>query len=218
MTLPPPRAALGCAGSVRGTGNASGMVADVYLSGEIMKSVAPRAMSVLLAIAAGGLLLVASTGSWAQQKQKYFFKDPGGLTKYTQQHVLDVGDVPGHQIRVATLQAKYANEAPQYDGVKVVESTAWLTSDYIDGNGHFSQYSVLQMANGDRIFTRTEGLSQTSVGADGGKKTTYSTVVTLSGGTGKFATIRGTIRVSGNTDFKTGTSGNVSEGEYWLEK
>jgi hypothetical protein len=183
-----------------------------------MKSLPARAMRVLLAIAAGGLLMVASASSWAQQKQKYLFKDPGGLTKYTQQHVLDVGDVPGHQIRVAALQTKYANEAPQYDGVRVVESAGWLSSDYIDGSGHFSQYSVLQMANGDRIFNRTQGLSQTSVGADGGKKTTFSTVTTLSGGTGKFATIRGTIRGSGSTDFKTGTSGNVSEGEYWFEK
>jgi len=186
--------------------------------GGIMKTVPARAMSALLAIAAGALLLVASESGWTQQKQKYSFKDPGGLTKYTQQHLLDVGDVPGHQIRVAALQAKYANEAPQYDGVKVVESTGWITSDYVDGSGHFTQYSVLQMANGDRIFTRTEGLSQTSVGADGGRKTTFSTVVTLSGGTGKFATIRGTLRASGITDFKTGTSGNVSEGEYWLEK
>jgi hypothetical protein len=186
--------------------------------GGIMKTVPARAISALLAIAAGALLLVASESGWTQQKQKYSFKDPGGLTKYTQQHLLDVGDVPGHQIRVAALQTKYASEAPQYDGVKVVESTGWLASDYTDGSGHFRQYSVLQMANGDRIFTRTEGLSQTSVGADGGRKTTFSTVVTLSGGTGKFATIRGTLRASGITDFKTGTSGNVSEGEYWLEK
>jgi hypothetical protein len=79
-------------------------------------------------------------------------------------------------------------------------------------------YAVLQMANGDKIFNQSEGLSQTSVGADGGKKTTFSTVTTLSGGTGKFATIRGTLRGSGLTDFKTGTSGNVTEGEYWFEK
>ena len=41
---------------------------------------------------------------------------------------------------------------------------------------------------------------------------------TLTGGTGKFATLRGSLRGTGNTDFKTGTSGNVTEGEYWFEK
>ena len=183
-----------------------------------MKALTARGMSVLLTIAAGGLFLIAPTGSWAQQKLKYSFKDPGGLTKYTQQHVLDVGDVAGLQIRVASLQTKYTNEAPEYDGVKVVETMGWLASDYIGASGRFTSYGVLHMANGDRIFTRADGLSQTSIGADGGRRTSFSTVTTLTGGTGKFATIRGTIRGSGVTDLKTGTTGNPSEGEYWFEK
>jgi hypothetical protein len=183
-----------------------------------MKTLTERGMSVLFTIAAGSLLLIGPTDSWAQQKFKYAFKDPGGLTKYTQQHVIDVGDVAGHQIRVASLQTKYTGEAPEYDGVKVVEGMGWLASDYIGASGRFTTYGISQMANGDKIFTRAEGLSQTSVGADGGKRTSFTTVTTLTGGTGKFATIRGTLRGSGVTDFKTGTSGNVTEGEYWFEK
>lgn len=183
-----------------------------------MKKVNAKSTKVSLTLAAGGMLLALSAGSWAQQKYKYLFKDPGGLTKYAQQHVIDVGDVPGHQIRIATLVTQYAGEAPDYDGVKVVEGKAWLNSDYIDASGRFKTYSVLQMANGDKVFTRAEGLSQSSVGADGGRKTSFNTVTTLAGGTGKFATLRGTIRASGVTDFKTGTSGNVSEGDYWFEK
>ena len=183
-----------------------------------MKTLTARGMSVLLAIAAGGLILITPTGSWAQQKYKFYFKDPGGLTKYTEQHALDVGDLPGHQIRVASLQTKFANVAPEYDGVKVVETMSWLAADYIGASGRFTQYSVLLMANGDKIFNRSEGLAQTSIGADGGRKTSYSTVTTLTGGTGKFATIRGIIRGSGITDFKTGANNNPSEGEYWFEK
>ena len=183
-----------------------------------MKTLTARAMKVLLTIAASGLLLIAPTASWAQQKFKYSFKDPGGLSKYTEQHVIDVGDVAGHQIRVATLQTKYTTEAPEYAGVKVVEGSTWLASDYIGASGRFTTYGMLQMANGDKIFSRAEGLSQTAIGADGGRKTSFSTVTTLTGGTGKFASIRGSLRGSGVTDFKTGTSGNVTEGEYWLEK
>jgi hypothetical protein len=183
-----------------------------------MKTLTARGMSVLLAIAAGGLILITPTGSWAQQKYKFYFKDPGGLTKYTEQHALDVGDLPGHQIRVASLQTKFANVAPEYDGVKVVESMGWLASDYIGGSGRYTQYAVSLMANGDKIFHRIEGLVQTSIGADGGRRTSFSSVTTLTGGTGKFATIRGTIRGSGITDFKTGATSNPSEGEYWFEK
>lgn len=172
----------------------------------------------LLAIAVVGMLLLAPSVSLSQQKFKYSFKDPGGLTKYTEQHALDVGDVAGHQIRVASIQTKYANEAPEYDGVKVVEGLGWLASDYVGASGRFTTYGISQMANGDKIFTRGEGLMQASIGADGGRRMSFTTVTTLTGGTGKFATIRGTLRGSGVTDLKTGTSGNVTEGEYWFEK
>jgi hypothetical protein len=183
-----------------------------------MKTLTARRMSALSIVAYVFMLLITPNQSWAQQRFKFFFKDAGGITKYTEQHAIDVGDVPGHQIRVATLQTKHGSEAPDYDGVKVSESTAWLTSDYVAGSGHFTEYSVSLMANGDKIFSRVEGLSQTTIGADGGRKTSYSAVTTLTGGTGKFATVRGTIRSSGSTDFKTGVTGNPSEGEYWFEK
>jgi hypothetical protein len=41
-------------------------------------------------------------------------------------------------------------------------------------------------------------------------------VTTLTGGTGKFKGIRGTLRGSGLTDFKT-SGGGETEGEYWIE-
>ncbi len=183
-----------------------------------MKTLTARRQGLLMTAVTVGLLLITPTSSWAQQKFKYAFKDPVGVTKYTQQHLLDVGDVAGHQIRVASLQTKFTDTAPEYDGVKVTETAAWLTSDYVNGSGRFMTYGISHMANGDKIFTRTEGLSQTSTGADGAKSTSYSTVTTIVGGTGKFASIRGTIRGGGTTDFKTGTTGSPSEGEYWFAK
>jgi hypothetical protein len=74
------------------------------------------------------------------------------------------------------------------------------------------------MANGDKLYQRLEGLTHTVVAADGSRKTSFSTVSTITGGTGKFATMRGVIRSSGFSDMKTSTSGNVSEDEYWFEK
>ena len=96
-----------------------------------MKTFTLSGRQFLLSLAAGSALLLAPTPGWAQQKLKYSFKDPAGLSKYVQQHVIDVGDVPGHQIRVASLQTKYTTTAPEYDGIKVLESTVSLTSDYI---------------------------------------------------------------------------------------
>lgn len=167
----------------------------------------------LLALAAMSVLgLTMSASAVAQQRMAFSYSAPA-QSKYTEQHVLDVGDMPGHQIRVGTISTKYSNDAPVFDGVKESEATSWVTSDYINGNGRFTQYVVVQMESGDKIYQTVEGQLQTSAG-----KATYSTVTTLRGGTGKFASIRGLIRGSGVADFKTGPSANPSVGEYWFEK
>jgi hypothetical protein len=132
-----------------------------------MKTLTERGIGTVLAIAVGGLILIAPADGSAQERFKIVPKPGSGITKYTQQYVLDVGDIVGHQIRVASIQTKYSEDGPKIAGVKEVESTAWLMSDYIAGSGHFTEYAVTQMANGDKIFARIEGLVQTSTGPDG---------------------------------------------------
>ena len=164
------------------------------------------------------VLSATSACALAQQKFKIPEADPGAVTRYTVQHTFDVGDVPGHQIRIATLHTKNSDQAGQWDGVKTVESNAWLTSDYVNGSGRFTTYAVASMANGDKIYSRAEGLTQTSVAADGARKTSFSTVTTYTGGTGRFATLRGSTRATGTTDFKSGVTTSTAEGEYWFDK
>jgi hypothetical protein len=109
----------------------------------------------------------------------------------------------------------YTQEAPVYEGVKAKESWLRALSDYTDGSGHSTGYTVTVLENGDKIFARWEGITQTTVNADGSKATNVNTVNTLTGGTGKFETIRGVLRGAATTDFKT-ARGNL-EGEYWFE-
>ena len=169
-------------------------------------------------IASVGLMLCATREGWAQDKFKYSFKAPPGVSKYTQQHVIDVGDVPGHQIRIYELHSKFGEDAPAYDGVKVVEAWGRQFSDYTNGSGNSWGYSTSMLANGDKIFARIELISQTSVAQDGARTTKFTSVSRLTGGTGKFKGIRGTLTGTGFTDLKSGTSGAVTEGEYWFEK
>jgi hypothetical protein len=177
-------------------------------------SVSARGSLTLAAIAV--VALVACEG-WAQEKQKYAFKQPAdAVGKYTQQLAVDVGDVPGHQVRVLELHTTYPTESPAYNGVKVKEGWLRAMSDYTDGSGHITGYGVALLENGDKIFSRYEGTTKTTVGADGAKTTRTDSVSTLIGGTGKFKGIRGTIRGFGFTDFKA-ASGATSEGEYWIE-
>ena len=94
----------------------------------------------------------------------------------------------------------------------------WCRYNYTNGSGHGQNYAVSLMENGDKIFSRQEVLIQTVTAADGSRTSKFTNVVTLTGGTGKFKGIRGTLRSSGQTDFKMGTSGVETEGEYWIEK
>jgi len=184
-----------------------------------MTSIARNGFATVLAwLLIAGWILFFSGQAAAQEKHRYFFKTPSGVTKYTQQHVIDVGDVPGHQVRVFEQHSKYTGEAPAYDGSKVVEGWFRGLSDFTNGNGHGHGYGVNLMENGDKIFSHTDYLVHTVLAADGSRTSKFTTVVTLTGGTGKFKGIRGTLRSSGQTDFKMGTSGVETEGEYWIEK
>ena len=154
----------------------------------------------------------------AQEKHKYSFVAPPGVSTYTQQHEIEVGDVPGHKVRIYEIRAKFTDEAPRYAGVKVVEAWTRAMSDLTNGSGRSWGYAVSSLEKGDKIFSRFETLVQTVVESDGSRKSSYTTVSTLTGGTGKFTTIRGMLRSGGTTDFKTGLSAVKTEGEYWFEK
>ena len=171
-------------------------------------------MTVVRAVAA--LAVLAASATFAQQKQKLSYKVQSSMSSYTQQHVIDVGDVPGHQIRVYEVRYSFAADGPAFDGVKVTDAWSRATSDYVDGTGNSSGYTVYNLQNGEKVFGHYALVTQTSVGADGAKKATFSTVTTLNGGTGRFRGIRGTLRTNGATDFKAGPS-SQTDGEYWID-
>jgi len=178
-----------------------------------MKAMLWQALKVLMATT-GFLLMVGLVD--AQEKQKFLFKSPPeGQLQYTQRHVLDVGDVAGHQLRLVEMHVKFTNEALIIGGLKVVEASQWLQGDQVNGNGRSWGYQMRLMENGDKIFLRQENLLQV---APDGAKASFTTVNTLIGGTGKFKGIRGTLKTTGFTNLKTGLSTEaVWEGEYWIE-
>ena len=172
------------------------------------------------------------------QKQKFSFRAPPNTGKYTQQHIIEVGDVPGHQLRVLELQRTFtaastagaANDAgsanasmsgpttaPIFNGVRATEMWARGLSDYTNATGRVSGYYVFMMENGDKVFAHYDGLALTPAG--GQTNATY--VATLTGGTGKFKDIRGVMRGTGVVSFTAGKAGSIEtqwEGEYWMER
>ena len=88
----------------------------------------------------------------AQERCKVSEDATAAKSNYTQQHVLDVGDVSGHQIRVYELHRTYANDKPNCENLKRTELWSRGYSDYIDRNGRTWGYDVISFENGDKIF------------------------------------------------------------------
>ncbi|MDH4095536.1 MAG: hypothetical protein OEV81_12235 [Betaproteobacteria bacterium] len=174
------------------------------------RGIAATVLATLFALVAGETL--------AQQKHKYFFKPPPGTTKFMQTHQMDVGDVSGHQLRLAEAQSTFGDEAPVLDGVKAREIRGILVSDYVGGTGNAFLYRVWALENGDKVYSRMDIMAPTTIGADGARTTSYTAVEKLNGGTGKFKGLRGTLFTTGFSDLKTKTSGTQTEGEYWFEQ
>ena len=171
------------------------------------------------ALIAAALSLAIIPLASAQQRQQLSYTTPPGAGKYEEQHAIAVGDVPGHQVRVFSLHSVNPQEAPVFDGVKVKEGWLRAMSDYTNLSGHVHGYVVDVMENGDKIFGRWEGLTQTTINPDGSKASEVWGVTTLTGGTGKFKGLRGTLHGSSKIDFKgSPLPSSPTVGEYWFEQ
>jgi hypothetical protein len=132
-----------------------------------------------------------------------------------QEHALDVDDRPGHQVRVYEIRSDYPQKDLAFAGVSVKQSLTHGMSDYINGSGPYTTYTVYTMQDGSKVFSRSAGATQT--GADGGRKFTF--VENVVGGTGKFKGMRGQLRGSGERAREAKSlSQQQFSGEYWIEE
>ena len=170
----------------------------------------------LIAALLAGMSTLPVIDASAQEKHRINYQVPAEKTKYVQQHVIDAGDVKGHQVRILEIKKDILKDSLVLEDVNVVEEWDRGYSDYIDGNGRNWGYITFILENGDKVFARWEGNAQTVIGSDGAKKSSGTSTVVLSGGTGKFQKIRGTIRGSYTFDPGKGINTGHSEGEYWM--
>ena len=151
----------------------------------------------------------------ARAEKQYTFNDsPVTNSQYLHEHALDVGDIPGHQVRVYEIKYEYPNKDFALAGVRVVESYVRGMSDYTNWSGPFTTYTVFTMEDGSKVFSRSTGTTQTE--SDGTRRFTF--VQTFTGGTGKFKGMRGQLRGSGERIGAAKTLTSHSQGEYWIEE
>ncbi len=162
--------------------------------------------------------LFTITDGWAQQKFKFSYERSADSSEYIQQQRIDVGDISGHQIRVYELKSVYKDDSVKFLGVPVTEEWNRAFSDYTNTNGRHFGYCVYVLKNGDKIHCHLDGTTQAAINSDGAKSISFSGITTLTGGTGRFRGIRGTLRYSGFYDPVANRSGDKTDGEYWIEE
>jgi hypothetical protein len=173
----------------------------------------------LTAIAFVSVLIVADV-AWAQQKYPIATTGEGVKSRYVQQHIVDVGDLPGHQIRIQETQRTNPSSGHAIDGVKITEDWVRGFSNYTTGVGPAWGYFIWMMEDGSKIFGEYTGTSESQTTASGSRRGTYHGVARITGGTGRFAKIRGqTVDISEfDTDPANGYNRVSSKGEYWFEE
>ncbi len=167
-------------------------------------------------------LFVASIGAaamcianQASAQQKYTITGGSGAPgRYVNEHAIEVGDVPGHRVRVYEIHHDYPQHDLAYAGVAVKELISRCMSDYINGSGPNTCYNVFTLEDGNKVFSRLTGTAQSDSAA--GTKSVF--IENFEGGTGKFKGIRGQVR--GNTERAPGTTSLKVEvnGEYWIDE
>lgn len=163
------------------------------------------------------LAFSVSQESLAQEKQAVAFSLPAGSIHYLQEQTIEVGDVPGHKLRIFEARIDYQSIKLAFGGVRVKEVFTRGSSDYTNGNGTSSNYSVYVLEDGNKLFAKDSGVAQTTASADGAITFRSAVVVTFTAGTGKFRGIKGQLR--GNVVRVPGDSVAKADvtGEYWIE-
>jgi len=146
-------------------------------------------------------------------QQHLVFKVGTENTRYTQQHTIDVGDVPGHQVRLFEVHRTYPSNAPAINGIKIVESWSRGITDYTNNNGEGIIYGVYVLENGDKFFTRGSLVAQQSPEA---LTLTGTTVGPITSGTGKLARINGMARTLTSANPQTGINETRIDIDSWL--
>jgi hypothetical protein len=168
-----------------------------------------------LTLVATALAVAMLTGdAFAQQRQHVSFKIPAENSKFTQQQNVDIRDVPNHLVRIFEVHRTYSSNAPVINGLKITESWDSGIADRIGGSGPLTQYSVYVTADGDKFFSRLDGMGQeTSPG-----KFTATAFGPITGGTGKFTGIQGTVRLVAIFEPSTGFNENQVDIDYSMVK
>jgi hypothetical protein len=174
------------------------------------------AAAVLLAIAPHAIGIAS-----AQERFKLQYNHVGQSSKYLAQQAYDVGDQPGHQVRIYKVQRTYSEESTLViRGVRVKSSEANGYSDYTNGIGPIWGYEVWTMEDGGKVFLTYTGSTFSEPTETGSRRGIATSATRITGGTGAWKSLRGMMHSASkfDSDPQKGYSQADNKGEYWFDE
>lgn len=175
--------------------------------------------SICLALSVAALLPAAAVH--AQERFKLQFNQVGQSSKYIAQQAYDVGDSPGHQVRIYKVQRTFT-EASSFvvRGVRVTSTEVNGYSDYTNGVGPIWGYEVWSMADGGKVFVQYIGSTFSEPTETGSRRGIATSAGRIIGGSGAWKNIRGMVHSTSrfDSDPQKGYSQGDNQGEYWFEE
>jgi hypothetical protein len=168
--------------------------------------------------AAAGLLAFATAQASGPERHPLAYALDASTARPLRQYRVEVGDVPRHELRVFDLTRRFTRGAPVIDGVRVTESQERGVADLVDQDGSERAYVIYVLEDGNRVFGRYEGTVRTRRWPDGSRHYDVRGTIELTGGTGRFAAIRGRVTVWQAHDPGADSSQGAAQGEYWFER
>ncbi len=162
--------------------------------------------------------LLPVTVTAADNRQSVAFDLGSPAIHYHKQYRLLVDDRPKHVLRIYDLSREFAAGSFAFGSVAVTTMREWGTSDLVDENGTESAYVMFVLEDGNRVFGRYHGRVETRRWPDGSRHYDIRGAIDLTGGTGAFQYIRGTIRTWQALDPGADSRQGRAEGEFEFER
>jgi hypothetical protein len=164
------------------------------------------------------LLLVTGIADAADSGRRALSYDAAAAdVAIIRQHELEIGDVPHHLLRVYDLRRVFTRRPAVFAGVAATQMRERGVADLIDQSGTQSAYVTYLLADGSRIFGRYTGTVLSSRWPDGSWHHEIRGRIELTGGSGPFQRLRGSVDVRYALDPGAESSQGESVGEYWFE-
>jgi hypothetical protein len=140
----------------------------------------------VVGVIAAFVVVSLSFSAQAAEKKKVMGTDKVG--PFISRTVVFPGDDPKHELVLYIHRDTTTSPDPDVNGTEIM---VYGQDDQVAGTGPHRGYSTRLFKNGDTTYGSFEGMTKTTVKEDGSRETTWEGTYKVTGGTGKFKSIKG---------------------------